>query len=146
MKKKVLLVLFIMVIGIFVINTSYAEEKYDDDYTIEYLLKNYNVVTLGTKDRYQYTILNDNLNSKSGSVNNVFDIGGPVLIRGDFKGNSEYENQYAQKTNGVSSFIKGKVNSEISGSREIAEESTIYFGSENSIGSNNVNNIENKYN
>ena len=114
-----------------VTETSNTSAKYDGDYTIEYLLKNYNLVTLGTKLRYNYSIM-DNTEYNQGSVTNVFDIGGPVLIRGNYTGNSKYDNEFAQKTNCIPSYIQGKMGTNINpGSIESAELSNIYVGSQN---------------
>jgi hypothetical protein len=127
-----------------------AYDKYDGDYTIEYLLRNYSVVTLGTKPRYDYSVMN-NSETEPGSVTNVFDIGGPVLIRGNYTGNSKYDNEFAQKTNCIPSYIQGKIGTNINlGSIESAEISNIYVGSSNVLknddGTYSLKNSSNEFN
>ena len=63
------------------------EAKFDGEYTIEYLIKHFNLVTL-----------ND--------VSQVEHIVGPVLIGGNVKCNNLC---HSQKTGGTSSYIKGKI-------------------------------------
>lgn len=131
MKRKILLFIFTLILVLTGITNIKAYDKYDGDYTIEYLLKNYNVVTLGTKERYDYTMM-DNTEKTKGSVTNVFDIGGPVLIRGNYTGNASYDNEFAQKTNCIPSYVKGNLGNNINpGSVESAELSNIYVGSNN---------------
>lgn len=151
MKRKILLLIFTLILVLTGITNIKAYDKYDGDYTIEYLLKNYNVVTLGTKERYNYSIF-DNIDKTKGSVTNVFDIGGPVLIRGNYTGstNLKWDNEFAQKTNGIPSYIKGKIGDKIkAGSIESAELSNIYIGGSNKVTNNDgyytVNNDTYKY-
>ncbi len=149
MKRKILLFIFTLILVLTGITNTNAYDKYDGDYTLEYLLKNYNVVTLGTKDRYDYSVVGERTQLK-GSVTNIFDIGGPVLIRGNYTGNTGYENEYAQKTNCIPSYIKGNIGTSIkAGSIESAEVSNIYVGSSNKVTNNNgyytVNNDTYKY-
>ena len=63
------------------------EAKFDGDYTIEYLIRHFNLVTLQ-------------------DVSQVEHIVGPVLIGGDVKCNNLC---HSQKTGGTSSYIKGKI-------------------------------------
>lgn len=151
MKRKILLFIFTLILVISGITSISAYDKYDGDYTIEYLLRNYNVVTFGTKDRYNYSLMPD-IDKTKGSVSNVFDIGGPVLIRGNYTGstNLKWDNEFAQKTNCIPSYIKGKIGDKIkAGSIESAELSNIYVGSSNKVTSNDeyytVNNDTYKY-
>ena len=153
MKKKILLFLFIMIMSIFCITNTYAYDKYDGEYNIEYLLRNYNVVTFGTKPVHSLTRGRYPWHGfgTTGSIDNVFDVGGPVLIEGNYYGSGTYENEYAQKTNGVSSYIKGKVDSHTRpGSIESAEITNIFLGSSNELTKNSdglsvVNNYEYKF-
>ena len=159
MKKKILLFLFIMIMSIFCITNTYAYDKYDGEYNIEYLLRNYNVVTFGINNEHYLASQGDenvyrvySWRSGSGDIDNIFDIGGPVLIEGDYKGSGTFENEYAQKTNGVSSYIKGKIDSYTRpGSIESAEISNIFLGSSNTLTTNSnglpvVNGYEYKFN
>lgn len=151
MKRKILLFIFTLILVLTGIASINAYDKYDGDYTLEYLLRNYNVVTFGTKERYNYSIF-DNIDKTKGSVTNVFDIGGPVLIRGNYTGstNLKWDNEFAQKTNCIPSYIKGKIGDKIkAGSIESAELSNIYVGSSNKVTNNDgyytVNNDTYKY-
>ena len=103
MKKKIILVFLITIIflGLSSVN---ALDSYEEDYGIEYLIKNYNVVTFG-KRVYTPASLNYNSNLKKGSVTNVYSVGGPVLIAGDFSDFSES----TVVNYGISSYIKGNV-------------------------------------
>ena len=133
MKKKILLFLFIMIMSIFCITNTYAYDKYDGEYNIEYLLTfGTKPVHILTRGRYPWHGF-----GTTGSIDNVFDVGGPVLIEGNYYGSGTYENEYAQKTNGVSSYIKGKVDSHTRpGSIESAEITNIFLGSSNELTKN----------
>lgn len=114
-----------------------ASDKYDGQYSIDYLLRNYNIVTFGTRDNRFSS--NESIffgTSTRGSVNYAFDTGGPVLIRGDYVTSSDllWDNEFAQKTNGVPSYIKGRIGERTKvGSIESADISNIYVGSSNSV-------------
>lgn len=117
-----------------------AMDKYNGQYSIDYLLRNYNIVTFGTKDNtYLSTEDMPFRTSTRGSVNYAFDVGGPVLIRGDYVTSSDlfWDNEFAQKTDGIPSYIKGKIGEKTKvGSIEKAEISNIYVGSSNSVSLN----------
>ena len=133
MRRKILLFIFIIMLTLTGIVNVSAKDEYDGELTIEYLLRNYNVVTLGTRDKYQYSAVNDKTGVK-GSVTNVYDIGGPVLIRGNYTGTETLENEFAQKTNGIPSYISGYLGQNVrSGSKESADISNIYVGNNNTV-------------
>ena len=128
MKKIIVFIIaFILMINVD------ASDKYTGDYTIEYLLKNYNVVSLGMKEKYKYSI-----NNNDGNVSYIFDIGGPVLINGDYIGNSKYENEFAQKNNNIPSYINGNISNIKPGSKESHDNTKIYINSKSKL--------NNKYN
>ena len=133
MRRKILLFIFIIMLTLTGIVNVSAKDEYEGELTIEYLLRNYNVVTLGTRDKYQYSAVNDKTGVK-GSVTNVYDIGGPVLIRGNYTGTETLENEFAQKTNGIPSYISGYLGQNVrSGSKESADISNIYVGNNNTV-------------
>ena len=81
MKKRLFLCLLI-IISLIITKSVYAE-TYDGEYNVEYLLKNFNVVTLGVRDNSN-DVLYDPVNDKKGRVLNITSIDGAILINGDY--------------------------------------------------------------
>ena len=80
--KKVYL-LFLSILSLFLIQNVYAE-TFDGEYSVEYLLRNYNLVTLGHKQLDSKSNLLQ-FGNTPGSVR-LFHITGPALINGDLYG------------------------------------------------------------
>ncbi len=100
-----LLLISIFIIPGFVVNA----ETYDGEYSIEYLLKKYNAVTLGNKkynlpDKVFFKQNVAELNRR-GSITHIDSIDGAVLVNGDCT--SANGSSFGANANNVKSFIKG---------------------------------------
>ena len=106
MKKKMGLVLLIIIgiilVGLLQSNEVKADES-NEKYSIDYLLRHYNAVTLGTKENnilteYKQTIQGTN----KGDIKNLT-VEGPVLARGEYPNkvneNVDFDKMYAQVMN-----------------------------------------------
>ena len=117
MKKKLFLCLLIIV-SILIIKSVYAE-TYNGEYSIEYLLRNYNVVTLGEKEyniptNYMYYML------ERGNISNLTNIDGAVLINGDYILSDEEKNgNFGSKAGNIKSYIKGTMSSNITAASQL---------------------------
>ena len=106
-----------LLVGICSSSNVYAE-SFDGEYSIDYLLRNYNVVTLGIKDIpnapyksgysgsgfsgsgvTQYTTFN------KGEINSLTDIEGAVLVNGNYT--SVNDSSFGRSAGDVKSYIKG---------------------------------------
>ncbi len=105
MKKKIVISLVLLVaITVCIINIGKVEaEESNEKYSIDYLLKHYNAVTLGTKDNnilteYQQKIQGTN----KGDIKNL-NVEGPVLARGEYANkvneDVDFDKMYAQVMN-----------------------------------------------
>ena len=88
-----------------------VEGTYKGDYSIEYLTKNYNLVTFGQKDNNLPNNLKSTIIGTKGSLSNFSNIEGPILINGDFT--STNGATYGTKDTSYESFIKGNVGSNV---------------------------------
>ena len=117
MKKKIS---FILVLLAF-LTINVQAETYDGEYSIDFLLRNYNVVTLGHKYNltpfYNY---NDYYGSdmSNGNIMGVKNIEGAVLVAGDYK--APYNNTtFGTNANNKKSFIKGIIGEGVSTPSEV---------------------------
>ena len=105
MKKKIVISLVLLVaITVCIINIGKVEaEESNEKYSIDYLLKHYNAVTLGTKNNnilteYQQKIQGTN----KGDIKNL-NVEGPVLARGEYANkvneDVDFDKMYAQVMN-----------------------------------------------
>ena len=105
MKRKLLLlffIIFIATLSIFSLKNVKADEGVEN-YSIDYLLKHYNAVALGTKEN---NILNEFKQSiqgtNKGDIKNL-NVEGPVLARGEYANkvneNVDFDKMYAQVMN-----------------------------------------------
>ena len=115
--KKRLFVLFLFIVSFISIKNVYAE-TYDGEYSVEYLLKNYSVVTLGqnnTTNNWYY----GNIIKKGDFYTERYsgiEVNGSVLISGNLGDLSDYNNNYNNITidsgsSTIKSYIKGNINS-----------------------------------
>ena len=100
--KKRLFVLFLFIVSLISIKNVYAE-TYDGEYSVEYLLKNYSVVTLGIKDNNIPGSDDDFF--KKGNIGDITNIEGAILINGNYS--SEENATFGSKAGNIKSFIKG---------------------------------------
>ena len=118
MKKKRLFLIILLTITVGIISPVQAE-SYDGEYSIDYLLRNYNVVTLGQKDNhlpeYYGQYLND---TKKGDIKGVSNIEGAVLINGDYT-SPNYESIFGLNAGQTKSFIKGTKGNNVSTTSEL---------------------------
>ena len=109
MKKKLFLFILILT-SFFTMKNAYAE-TYNGEYSIEYLLRNYNVVTFAQND---YGV-------NQGSINNIKSIEGAILIEGDYT--STQSAVFGTNTSGIKSFIKGTKGNNVTTSSELITDS-----------------------
>ena len=100
--KKRLFVLFLFIVSLISIKNVYAE-TYDGEYSVEYLLKNYSVVTLGIKDNNIPGSDDDFF--KKGNIGDITNIDGAILINGNYS--SKENATFGSKAGNIKSFIKG---------------------------------------
>ena len=88
MKKKILLLLIIL---LSFITTNVYAEPYSGDYSLEEMLKNYNVISFGKKDldshmptTITYGYNNNSLDFNKGDVN-IFHINSKFLVNGNLR-------------------------------------------------------------
>ena len=117
--KKVYL-LFLSILSLFLIQNVYAE-TYDGEYSIEYLLKNYNVVTLGNK-KYNLppeVFFKGNVSSfnEKGIVKDIYSIAGPVLVNGNYT--SLENSSFGNLSNNIKSYISGTKGNNITTSSQL---------------------------
>ena len=110
MTKRILylLLLFMLAPTVFAQN---VEGTYKGDYSIEYLIKNYNVVTFGQKDNNLSDYLKSLVKASKGSIKDVTNIEGPILVNGDYT--SSDDATYGTKDSSYESYIKGNVGNNV---------------------------------
>ena len=102
MKKKISFIL--IVLAFLTINVQ--AESYDGEYSIDYLLRNYNIVTLGHND--------------SGQLYGPQSIEGAILVNGDYTYNiNNMNSDFGINTGNVKSFIKGTIGENITSHSEV---------------------------
>ena len=103
-KKLISLLLIIgLIVGSLLTTNSVQAEDSNEKYSIEYLLKNYNVVALGHDDIID--INNNESNYKKGEIKDFTNITGAVLVNGDYT--SEGNSTFGLDAGEIKSFIKG---------------------------------------
>jgi len=108
-------------------NIEKVTEYYKGDYSIDYLSRNYNVITFGQKNNNLESSLKANA-IKAGNVKNVSNIGGAILINGDISTNTE-KGTFGNSSNNVGSFIKGNIGQSYSTeSKVINNDNYVNFG------------------
>ena len=106
-RKSLLFLLMVLCIGLLPRITN--AETYDGEYSIDYLLRNYNVVTFGHKHNltpfYNY---NDYYGSamSNGNIMGINNIEGAVLVAGDYM-SPYYNTTFGTNAGTTKSFIKG---------------------------------------
>ena len=106
-KKKRLLFLLIIFVGL--IPKLTLAETYDGEYSIEYLLRNYNAVALGNK-KYNLPpkiFMKSNINdmNQKGSISNFKSIEGAILVNGDCISHST--SYFGSQAGNINSYLKG---------------------------------------
>lgn len=110
-----------------------TDDKYDGAYTIEEMIKKYNVVTLGSKK--------PNVNATKyiegepyGVLVDCIHIVGPMLIQGNLENSNSYGQLYhSQYVNGVSTYIKGEIKTGGNATNKDDTFPTFYVGTKNSV-------------
>ena len=121
MKKKLFVCLLIIVSLLITKNVN--AETYNGEYSIDYLLRNYNLVTLGGKELnvpnyYSYLV------GTSGKAINSTNVDGAVLINGDYILENEAINgDFGTKAGNVKSYIKGNIIGNITTPSQVATDS-----------------------
>ncbi len=128
MKKKIGLVLLLLigiaVTGFFSTNIVKAEVN-NGKYSIEYLLKNYNVVTLGQKTNNFIDYYKNNnyyQTAGKGNITNVTNIDGAVLVQGNYT--SQNNATFGTTAGSVKSFIKGTKGNNVETPSELSTDSS----------------------
>ena len=115
--KRIIKILFVICIGLLPKIT--LAETYDGEYSIDYLLRNYNVVTLGhKKNNLPFSL--DNIDK--GDIQAIYNIDGAVLVAGNFKA-SNFSSTFGTNPSCPKSFIKGQKDSNVSTPSELVTDS-----------------------
>lgn len=120
MKKLKISSIIVMILVLLIPLTIKADveevnEKYNGEYSIDYLLRNYNVVTFGMNENLHLDTVKDYLVDVKGNADTSIE--GPMIINGDYKNDnySDLELEYGIKNpSKVASFIKGTKSDQIS--------------------------------
>ena len=93
LKLSSIIVMMILLLAPLTIKAEVEEvnEKYNGEYSIDYLLRNYNVVTFGMNDNLHLDPIRDNLIDVKGNADTSIE--GPIIINGN------YQNQYIDDLN-----------------------------------------------
>ena len=115
--KRIIKILFVICIGI--LPKIALAETYDGEYSIDYLLRNYNVVTLGhKKNNLPFSL--DNIDK--GDIKAIHNIDGAVLVAGNFKA-PNLNSTFGTNPLCPKSFIKGQKDSNVSTPSELVTDS-----------------------
>ena len=125
-KKLISLLLIIgLIVGSLLTTNSVQAEDSNEKYSIEYLLRNYNAVTLGQKTNNNIDFFNNSNNYYSiagkGNIEDVSNIEGAVLAQGNYI--SQNNATFGSKAGSIKSFIKGTKGSNVTTSSELATDS-----------------------
>jgi len=123
MMKRLFFVVMLVICSFIPFNV--LAETYDGEYSVEYLLKNYNAVTLGHKTYnlpsqvfHKQNILDFN---EKGVIKDIYSIDGPVLVNGNY---TSFENSYfGNYSSNIKSYISGTKGSNISTSSQLVTDS-----------------------
>ena len=114
MKRKRLITLLLiigLIVGNILATNNVQAEDSNGNYSIEYLLKNYNVVTLGQKTNNNIDYYNNNeifMIAGKGNIEDVPSIEGAILVQGNYT--SQNNATFATNAGSTKSFIKGTIN------------------------------------
>lgn len=125
-KKLISLLLIIgLIVGNILTTNSVQAEDSNEKYSIEYLLKNYNAVTLGQKtNNFIDYFKNDNYYqiAGKGNITNVTNIDGAVLVQGNYT--SQNNATFGTTAGSVKSFIKGTKGNNVETPSELSTDSS----------------------
>lgn len=125
-KKLISLLLIIgLIVGNILTTNSVQAEDSNEKYSIEYLLKNYNAVTLGQKtNNFIDYFKNDNYYqiAGKGNITNVTNIDGAVLVQGNYT--SQNNAIFGTTAGSVKSFIKGTKGNNVETPSELSTDSS----------------------
>ena len=128
MKSKILISLLLiigLIVGNILTTNSVQAEDSNEKYSIEYLLKNYNAVTLGQKtNNFIDYFKNDNYyqTAGKGNITNVTNIDGAVLVQGNYT--SQNNATFGTTAGSVKSFIKGTKGNNVETPSELSTDSS----------------------
>ncbi len=120
MKKKLSLILLLLITITIagVLSTKEVKAENNEKYSIEYLLRNYNVVTFGQKDSNLTTLFGPGpFEDEKGSIVNL-GIEGAVLVAGNYT--SENDVTFGENAESVKSFIKGTKGDNVTTTSQLA--------------------------
>ena len=127
MKKRLS---FLLILLLF-LTINVQAETYDGEYSIDYLLKNYSVVTLGQKGLAENgnTFINGNL-YYTNEQNNA-NINGAVLVSGDVYRANNYNTNYTlmigSSSEAIKSYIKGTIGNNVMVSSQVNDSNYLDF-------------------
>ena len=100
--------LIISIVLIFSVQAEETSEKqYSGEYTIEYLIGKYNVITLGQNKPIDTSWYNSLL--PNGTLLKFIHIVGPLLVEGNLGTEENQSTDHSQRVYGTSSYIQGKI-------------------------------------
>ena len=132
MKKKSLFLIILLAITVGLV-TPVKAETYDGEYSIDYLLKNYSVVTLGQKDPY------DKLSNYLGNpfrkgdfyytrYDNDGTVNGAVLVSGNIYRENNSDKSFSLTVNSnTKSYIKGTIGDKVQVSSRVTDSNYLDF-------------------
>jgi len=109
MKKSFMLVIvFLLAVAAYFIPINLVKAEVNNgNYSLEYLLKNYGVITFGKQNNDLSLIRNGNIPIfNKGSIYDL-NVEGAVLVNGNYTADSNYSVTFGNNAGGVQSFIKG---------------------------------------
>ncbi len=110
-----------------------SDDKYNGEYTIEDLIRKYNVVTLGSK-KPNVNVTKYKDGTPYGTLADCIHIVGPILIQGNLENSNPYGQLYhTQYVNGVSSYIKGLIKTNGNATNKDNTYPIFYVGSQNKV-------------
>ena len=125
MKKSltIIVVFMLAVVAYFVPVNIVKAENNSGDYSIEYLIKNYGVITFG-KQNNDLSLFNT-YNYPSFVKGDLYDLNveGAVLVNGNYNADSNYSVTFGNKAGEVQSFIKGNKGGNVTTSSTISSSS-----------------------
>ena len=132
--KNVLMTSIVTATALSVTNVMAESPKYTGDYSIEAMINQYNVVTLGQEENHE-KIPEYTYTESQGNIRNFSHIIGPMLVEGEVGkvGTQNWEALTAiQRTFGVSPYIKGRLRAYVNDFKDLnGYRPTLYFGSAN---------------
>ena len=110
MKRKRLITLLLiigLIVGNILATNNVTAKDSNENYSIEYLLRNYNAVTLGQKTNNNIDFFNNDnyMIAGKGNIEDVTNIEGAILVQGNYT--SQNNATFASNAGSTKSFIKG---------------------------------------